>query len=313
MPRSKYTKTPGPLPPIERISREAFRFDDESRRELICLLPLELQQLPVPENIEQEVPELPGASQHETLAKLIVAWTEHQIQSYLTTRRLGIGRSANPANVAAAIRKLRAALKPFTNLPTTNSKDNLPARIDPGVDVILRETARANPMLRFKEGEYLVGEDKIPLGREYLVYPLDWTRGWVKWEDGIIVDQRMVRVADDIKLPKREELGDNDESLWEEEKDPWVFQNILPMDDLETREYMIFVTSSVGGKVAVETLCNSVVRAYKKGRQFGLPVIRLATKPFPTKFGTKPRPHFPIVRWHDLPPVGEDMPDEVPF
>ena len=113
MPRSKYTKTPGPLPPIERISREAFRFDDESRRELICLLPLELQQLPVPENIEQEVPELPGASQHETLAKLIVAWTEHQIQSYLTTRRLGIGRSANPANVAAAIRKLRAALKPF--------------------------------------------------------------------------------------------------------------------------------------------------------------------------------------------------------
>ena len=113
MPRSKYTKTPGPLPPIERISREAFRFDDQSRRELICLLPLELQQLPVPENIEQEVPELPGASQHETLAKLIVAWTEHQIQSYLTTRRLGIGRSANPANVAAAIRKLRAALKPF--------------------------------------------------------------------------------------------------------------------------------------------------------------------------------------------------------
>jgi len=200
-----------------------------------------------------------------------------------------------------------------TNLPTTNSKDNLPARIDPGVDVILRETARANPMLRFKEGEYLVGEDKIPLGREYLVYPLDWTRGWVKWEDGIIVDQRMVRVADDIKLPKREELGDNDESLWEEEKDPWVFQNILPMDDLETLEYMIFVTTSVGGKVAVETLCNSVVRAYKKGRQFGLPVIRLATKPFPTKFGTKPRPHFPIVRWHDLPPVGEDMPDEVPF
>jgi hypothetical protein len=200
-----------------------------------------------------------------------------------------------------------------TNLPITKSKDQLPARIDPGVDVILRETARANPMLRFKEGEYLVGEDKISLGREYLVHPLDWTRGWVKWEDGIIVDQRMVRVADDIKLPTREELGDNDESLWKEEKDPWVFQNILPMDDLETREYMIFVTSSVGGKVAVETLCNSVVRAYKKGRQFGLPVIGLATKPFPTKFGTKPRPHFPIVRWHDLPQLGEDMSDEVPF
>jgi hypothetical protein len=77
------------------------------------LLPLQLQQLGVPENIEQEVPELPGASEHETLAKLIVAWTEHQIQSYLTTQRLGSATPANPANVAAAIRRLRAALKPF--------------------------------------------------------------------------------------------------------------------------------------------------------------------------------------------------------
>lgn len=184
-----------------------------------------------------------------------------------------------------------------TKLPITKGDDQLPTQIDPGVDVILRETARANPMLRFKEGEYLVGEDKIPLGREYLVYPLDWTRGWVKWADGAIVEQRMVRVADDVKLPTREELGDNDKSLWEdEEKDPWVFQNILPMDDLETGEYTIFVTGSIGGKIAVEALCNGVVRAYKKGRQSGLPIIGLATKPFPTKFGTKPRPHFP-VRW----------------
>jgi hypothetical protein len=77
------------------------------------LLPLQLQQLGVPENIGQEVPELPGASEHETLAKLIVAWTEHQIQSYLTIQRLGSGTPANPANVGAAIRRLRAALKPF--------------------------------------------------------------------------------------------------------------------------------------------------------------------------------------------------------
>jgi hypothetical protein len=113
VPRSKYTKTAGPLPPIERISREAFQFDDRSRLELISLLPRQLQQLGVPENIGQVVPELPGASQHETLAKLIVALTEHQIQSYMTTRRIGSGASVNPANFARAIRELRAALKPF--------------------------------------------------------------------------------------------------------------------------------------------------------------------------------------------------------
>jgi hypothetical protein len=92
-----------------------------------------------------------------------------------------------------------------------------------------------------------------------------------------------------------------------------VFQNILPMDDLETGEYMIFVTSSVGGKIAVEALCNSVVRAYKKGNQSGLPIIKLDTKPFTTKYGTKPRPHFPIARWQDLPSLSKEMSDEVPF
>jgi hypothetical protein len=103
-------------------------------------------------------------------------------------------------------------------------KEKLPTQTDPGVDVILRETARANPMLRFKEGEYLVGDEIIEMGREYLAYPLDWTRGWVKWEDGAIVQQRMVRVADDAKLPTREELGDDDESLWDEERTRGCFR-----------------------------------------------------------------------------------------
>ena len=113
MPRSKYTKVPGPLPPIERIARDAFRFDDEARRALIGLLPLQLQQLKVPENVELVVPELPNAALHKTIAELIVAWTENKTQSYLKVRRLGGYTPANPANVKAAITKLRAALKPF--------------------------------------------------------------------------------------------------------------------------------------------------------------------------------------------------------
>ena len=101
MPRSKYTKAPGPLRPIERIVLEAFRFDDKARRELICLLPRQLQQLRVAENIKQ------------TLAELIVGYTESDINSFLTSaRELGDG-PYNPANVIAAIRKLRAALHPF--------------------------------------------------------------------------------------------------------------------------------------------------------------------------------------------------------
>jgi hypothetical protein len=198
-----------------------------------------------------------------------------------------------------------------TQLTTTNGQ--LPTYSEDGLNVILRETARANPLLRFKEGKFLIGEDEIELGREYIAHVLDWTRGWVRWEDGVIVETHMARVMDDTKLPTREELGHQDESRWEDGKDPVVFQNILPVEDVETGEYMLFATSSIGGKIAVEKLCNSVARTYKAGSKYGLPIIAIATTPFTTKFGTKPRPHFPIVRWHELPPPTEDMSDAIPY
>jgi hypothetical protein len=107
------TKAPGPLPPIELIARDAFRFDDEARRELVGLLPVRLQQLRVPENIKQGVAELPDAPKLETLAELIVALTEDSVKSYFTACGLNGGTPTNPANVRAAIGKLRAALKPL--------------------------------------------------------------------------------------------------------------------------------------------------------------------------------------------------------
>jgi len=112
VPRSKYTKAPGPLPPIERIAHDAFRFDDKERLELVALLPLRFQQLGAPENF-QEAAKSTGTPQLETLAELIVTLTEELIRSYLTVCPLVGDARANPANVRAAIRRLRTALKPF--------------------------------------------------------------------------------------------------------------------------------------------------------------------------------------------------------
>jgi hypothetical protein len=113
VPRSKYTKAPGPLPPIERIARDTFRFDDGARRELVGLLPVKFQKKRVPENIKQALAKSPGAPTLETLTELIVALTEEFIGSYLTTRGLDGDTPLNPAKVKAAIQKLRRALKPF--------------------------------------------------------------------------------------------------------------------------------------------------------------------------------------------------------
>lgn len=109
MPRSKYTKAPGP-PPIARIARDAFRFDDDEQRDLVALLPLRFKQLGVPESFKVESF---GAAQFETMAELIVAYTQEQIQCYLAMNAAEGGAPTNPANVGAAIRNLRAALRPF--------------------------------------------------------------------------------------------------------------------------------------------------------------------------------------------------------
>jgi hypothetical protein len=174
-------------------------------------------------------------------------------------------------------------------------------------------------MLRFKEGRFYIGDDEVPLGHEYVADTMSWTRGWVKWVDGLIAETRMDMVADGNPMLTRAELGDTDEGSWDRDertgapRDPWQ-QHILPLEDRETGEFVIFVTSSVGGRIAVERVCNFVGRQYKQKRQSGLPVIKLGSKDMPTKFGgTKPRPEFPIVRWHNLPPIGEDLNDEVDF
>jgi hypothetical protein len=109
MPRSKYTLVPGPLPPAERIQRKAFRFDRKTRRKLALLLPLQLQQLSNPE-AHKAAP----SQRFNTLADLLVGHTEDEIANHLTVMRLAGKANINPANVRAAIRKLRVALKPFT-------------------------------------------------------------------------------------------------------------------------------------------------------------------------------------------------------
>jgi hypothetical protein len=201
-----------------------------------------------------------------------------------------------------------------TKVPTVNGQ-NLPAQLDHDVDVLLQQTARSNPILRWKqENGYRIGEEERELGREYVAFPREWSRGPVKWIDGEIVEQRIKRVVDDPTLPSRESLGDNDKSQWEDEdKDPWSFMNYLPMEDVETGEFVLFSTASMGGRIAVEKLCNHAAREIKAGRRSGLPKISLATKPFPTKFGQRQRPDFPISGWVYQEPIHKDMDDEIPF
>ena len=108
MPHSKYTKVPGPAPPIEQIKPSTFQFDDIARRKLLGLLPLRLHRLDVPEEVAAE---LVGGPKLSTIAELIVVYTGELISAYLTEKGLSDRTPANPANVKTAIRKSRKALE----------------------------------------------------------------------------------------------------------------------------------------------------------------------------------------------------------
>jgi hypothetical protein len=116
VPRSK---APGPFPAIERIrpkgfrfGSEGFRFDSVARRELLGLLPDRLRQVSVPEQIKQKALEL-HAQQPRTLADLILLDTEKLISDHRASETAIGSKPIAPAQVRAAIHKLRAALKPF--------------------------------------------------------------------------------------------------------------------------------------------------------------------------------------------------------
>jgi hypothetical protein len=166
------------------------------------------------------------------------------------------------------------------------------------------------PLVKFKKDKFVTaGDAELPLGAQFVAYCADWQRGWVKFVDGELVEKRIGRVADRFKVPERDELGDLEKSLWDKDddgvpQDPWSFQHYLPLENITTGERFVFVSSSVGGGIGVEMLCDKWARRLSSGL-FGLPTVKLATGEFRTKkYGAVKRPHFEVVSWDDdEPPV----------
>jgi hypothetical protein len=82
-----------------------------------------------------------------------------------------------------------------------------------------------------------------------------WIKCWIKFVDRKVADRKMYRVALGEKPPEREDLDDLDKDNWPEgfdgePADPWVYQYLLPLENIKN-EVIIFVTSSFGGKRAV--------------------------------------------------------------
>jgi hypothetical protein len=179
-------------------------------------------------------------------------------------------------------------------------------------------------LLKFNKGDWLIGEDAVPEGKEFIAFIDEVARGYVRFEDKTVTDRRIVKVRDGHP-PKRDELGDDDESLWEVDentgkpRDPWVLQWLLPMAAVDAEgDLVVFVTSSKGGMGAIGNLCRIYGRSQRNGL---LPIVALKTAHYKhPEWGKIAKPDLPIVGMHGVAepptkPAGDGKPwdDEIPF
>jgi hypothetical protein len=187
---------------------------------------------------------------------------------------------------------------------------------------VAEETQAKDKLLKFNKGVYKIGDDEIPAGREYIAHVAGLVRGYIKFEDRKPVDRRLGKVADGFVMPNKAELGDGD----------WTLQYLLPLEDPETGEIVIFATGSHGGVGAIGSLCAIFARNVRNGR----PIIKINVSSYQHKtYGRVETPDFPIVGWDadapaqphvisnplgggdELPPqrpaLRDDMDDQIPF
>jgi hypothetical protein len=175
-------------------------------------------------------------------------------------------------------------------------------------------------LLKFAKGEFYVGDDEIPQGRQFVAHTNDWVRGWVKFADNQPVDRRIGKASQDFEVVERQDLPDLDESKWEKgldgkPKDPWSRQSYLPLSDAETDEVVTFVSGSHGGRGAIADLCAIAAQNHRRG----LPTVALDVRSYRHKvFGRIENPAFRITGWtggKEMTPqeLAAELDDSVPY
>ena len=157
-------------------------------------------------------------------------------------------------------------------------------------------------MLKFVKGKWKIGDDEVPMGTAYIAGVDQLVRGWIRFEDKKRAES-ILRRRKEGALPERDELSYTDKSDWPLDgkgipRDPWEKQYylpLLPVDD--DGELVTYVTSSVGGRIAVGKLCD-VFLSNRRCR----PIVALDVSSFKSKdYGDVISPAFKVVEFEQDP------------
>jgi hypothetical protein len=132
-----------------------------------------------------------------------------------------------------------------------------------------------------KDGFATTNDDTaIPEGTQFTVIYDQVVGGWIKFMGkGNPPIRKQGRLFEGFVPVPRTELGDDDESEWEEglsgkPQDPWQIQLLLPLQNVATGELFVFQTTSITGRRAVDNLITQCAQMQKREPDH-YPVIKL--------------------------------------
>jgi hypothetical protein len=130
-----------------------------------------------------------------------------------------------------------------------------------------------------------IDDEEIPEGTEFVVIYDQVQGGWIKFTGkGNPPVRKQGAVFGGFVPPPRSELGDEDRSEWDTDlsgkpADPWQFQLLIPMQNVETGELFVFQTTSLTGRRAADNLIGLCGRMEKNEPEH-YPVIKLRISGF---------------------------------
>jgi hypothetical protein len=123
------------------------------------------------------------------------------------------------------------------------------------------------------------------------------------WRDEMPIETIVKKAG--MPLPDIAELNAKiPRSQWEDglngQRPPWVRSFIAYFLDPADGSIWTYINSTVGARIAVQRLRESVHWMRQLRGERVVPVVALASRPMKTKFGQKLRPEFVIKGWRDL-------------
>jgi hypothetical protein len=121
-----------------------------------------------------------------------------------------------------------------------------------------------------------------------------------RWEDDRVVEE-IVKVKGE-PFPSADTLNEAiPKARWRDGPNglqgPWQLTMFVMMLDVQSGERCTFVTTSIGGRIAVTELRDDIAWMRRLRGADVAPVVLLDLKPFPTRYGVKSRPWLRPTRW----------------